>query len=73
MGKPAGVLYIDDKAARVGGDSSEGWAEVWKEVCDLEGKNKYGVAETPEEKKMREKIERQMADQIKSYNDGFVE
>ena len=42
MGKPAGVLYIDDKAARVNGDSKEGWFEVWKEVQNLEGKDKYG-------------------------------
>ena len=73
MGKPAGVLYIDDKAARVRGDSSEGWADVWNEVEGLKGKNKYGTEETPEEKTMREKIERQMADQLKSYHDGFVE
>ena len=73
MGKPAGVLYIDDKAARVRGDSSEGWADVWNEVEDLEGKNKYGTEETPEEKTIREKVERQMADQLKSYQDGFVE
>lgn len=42
MGKPAGVLYIDDKAARVNGDDTEGWREVWKEVKALEGKDKYG-------------------------------
>ena len=42
MGKPAGVLYIDDKAARVNGDDTEGWKEVWKEVKALEGKDKYG-------------------------------
>ena len=32
MGKPAGVLYIDDKAARVNGESEDGWAGVWDEV-----------------------------------------
>ena len=42
MGKPAGVLYIDDKAARVRGNDKAGWSEVWKEVKDLEGKDKYG-------------------------------
>ena len=42
MGKPAGVLYIDDKAARVNGDDEEGWGDVWKEVKALEGKDKYG-------------------------------
>jgi capsule biosynthesis phosphatase len=42
MGKPAGVLYIDDKAARVNGDSKEGWSEVWKEIEDLQGRDRYG-------------------------------
>ena len=42
MGKPAGVLYIDDKAARVNGNDQGGWADVWKEVKALEGKDKYG-------------------------------
>ena len=42
MGKPAGVLYIDDKAARVRGNNEEGWGEVWKEVEELKGKDKYG-------------------------------
>ena len=28
MGKPAGVLYVDDKAARVENDSQEGWYQV---------------------------------------------
>tara|TARA_R110000824_G_scaffold199900_3_gene383937 strand:- start:10899 stop:11309 length:411 start_codon:yes stop_codon:yes gene_type:complete len=42
MGKPAGVLYIDDKAARVGGDSKDGWSEVWKEIEDLQGRDRYG-------------------------------
>tara|TARA_R110000824_G_scaffold195638_1_gene378489 strand:+ start:2049 stop:2450 length:402 start_codon:yes stop_codon:yes gene_type:complete len=42
MGKPAGVMYIDDKAARVRGNDEGGWDEVWKEVDDLEGKDKYG-------------------------------
>ena len=42
MGKPAGVLYIDDKAARVNGNDEEGWSGVWKEVQNLNGKDKYG-------------------------------
>ena len=42
MGKPAGVLYIDDKAARVNGNDQEGWSGVWKEVENLNGKDKYG-------------------------------
>ena len=42
MGKPAGVMYIDDKAARVEGDSEEGWGQVWKEIENLKGKDKYG-------------------------------
>jgi len=42
MGKPAGVMYIDDKAARVRGNDEDGWNEIWKEVDELEGKDKYG-------------------------------
>jgi ATP-dependent phosphoenolpyruvate carboxykinase len=42
MGKLAGVLYIDDKAARVLGDDESGWSDVWKEVSNLEGKDRYG-------------------------------
>ena len=42
MGKPAGVLYIDDKAARVNGNDQEGWSGVWEEVHNLNGKDKYG-------------------------------
>lgn len=42
MGKPAGVLYIDDKAARVRGDHEEGWNMVWHELNNLTGKDKYG-------------------------------
>lgn len=48
MGKPAGVMYIDDKAARVRGNDKSGWDEVWKEVDDLEGKDKYGNLYTKE-------------------------
>ena len=42
MGKPAGAIYIDDKAARVRGDDESGWEEVWKEVDALKDKDKYG-------------------------------
>ena len=49
MGKPAGVLYIDDKAARVRDDNEMGWSEVWKEVSDLKGKDRYGNRLTNDE------------------------
>ena len=49
MGKPAGVLYIDDKAARVRGSNEEGWEEVWEEVSRLKGEDKYGNFYTEEE------------------------
>jgi hypothetical protein len=49
MGKPAGVLYIDDKAARVRGNNQDGWEEVWKEVRELKGKDKYGNHYTEEQ------------------------
>ena len=42
MGKPAGAIYIDDKAARVTGDDHDGWSQVWYEVSDLAGKDRYG-------------------------------
>ena len=42
MGKPAGAIYIDDKAARVEADTQDGWGQVWKEVDNLKGKDKYG-------------------------------
>ena len=42
MGKPAGVMYIDDKAARVNGDDESGWKQVWEEIDNLNGKDKYG-------------------------------
>jgi capsule biosynthesis phosphatase len=42
MGKPAGVLYIDDKAARVRGNDSDGWDGVWEEVENLKGRDRYG-------------------------------
>ena len=57
MGKPAGVLYIDDKAARVRGNDQNGWNEVWQEVSDLDGKDKYGNYYTEEQQ---------------NYWDGFV-
>ena len=42
MGKPAGVMYIDDKAARVNGNSEEGWTQVWDEIDNLQGHDRYG-------------------------------
>ena len=42
MGKPAGILYIDDKAARVNGDDEDGWSQVWSEVAKVKGLDKYG-------------------------------
>lgn len=42
MGKIAGVLYIDDKAARVKGDDEHGWSQVWEEIDNLQGRDKYG-------------------------------
>ena len=42
MGKPAGVMYIDDKAARVNGNSEEGWTQVWDEIDNLQGRDRYG-------------------------------
>jgi capsule biosynthesis phosphatase len=57
MGKPAGVLYIDDKAARVRGNDKEGWSEVWEEVKNLEGRDRYGNHHTEEQQ---------------NYWDGFV-
>ena len=42
MGKLAGVMYIDDKAARVRGDDDLGWKEVWQEIDSLQGKDRYG-------------------------------
>ena len=42
MGKIAGVLYIDDKAARVRSDNEDGWSQVWEEIEDLEGRDRYG-------------------------------
>ena len=42
MGKTAGAIYIDDKAARVRGDNETGWEEVWEEIDNLDGKDRYG-------------------------------
>lgn len=42
MGKPAGVMYIDDKAARVEGDNKNGWQQVWDEIDNLKGRDRYG-------------------------------
>ena len=42
MGKLAGIMYIDDKAARVEGDTDDGWSQVWKEIDNPKGKDRYG-------------------------------
>ena len=42
MGKPAGVIYIDDKAARVSSDDENGWKQVWEEEANLTGRDQYG-------------------------------
>ena len=42
MGKPPGVMYIDDKADRVNGDDESGWKQIWDEIENLNGKDKYG-------------------------------
>jgi capsule biosynthesis phosphatase len=47
MGKPAGVMYIDDKAARVRGDDENGWTQVWEEIDDLDGRDRYGRKVVP--------------------------
>ena len=57
MGKPAGVLYIDDKAARGNGNAQGGWADVWKAGKNVEGKDKYGNC----------------TDEQRAYWDSFVE
>ena len=33
---------IDDKAARVNGDDDEGWLQVWEEIDNLQGRDRYG-------------------------------
>jgi len=68
MGKPAGMLYIDDKAARVRGDSTRGWRDVWDEVEELEGKNRYGTQETASQKAERQRA----AEKLQDYNDSFI-
>ena len=57
MGKPAGAIYIDDKAARVRSNDLDGCEEVWKEVKELKGKDKYGNYYTEEQQ---------------NYWDGFI-
>ena len=42
MGKPAGILYVDDKAARVDGDSDSGWEHVWDCLEKSNNRDKYG-------------------------------
>ncbi len=42
MGKPAGVLYVDDKAVRINSDDHKGWKQFHAELFDLTGKDRYG-------------------------------
>jgi capsule biosynthesis phosphatase len=42
MGKPAAMLYVDDKAARVDGDDSAGWKHVWESLEKAKHSDKYG-------------------------------
>lgn len=42
MGKPAAMLYVDDKASRVFKDDEEGWEVFWSDVDELSRRDKYG-------------------------------
>ena len=42
MGKVAGALYVDDKAARVDEDTEKGWDFFWKELEEIKKKDRYG-------------------------------
>tara|TARA_Y100000310_G_C20144139_1_gene561636 strand:+ start:69 stop:497 length:429 start_codon:yes stop_codon:yes gene_type:complete len=42
LGKPPAMLYIDDKAARVEGDSEDGWSHVSESLEKALKKDKYG-------------------------------
>lgn len=42
MGKVAGAMYVDDKAARVDQDTKEGWSFFWKELEEIKKKDRYG-------------------------------
>ena len=42
LGKPPAMLYIDDKAARVEGDSVDGWSHVTESLEKASRKDKYG-------------------------------
>ena len=42
LGKPPAMLYIDDKAARVEGDSENGWSHVSESLEKALKKDKYG-------------------------------
>lgn len=42
MGKPAAMLYVDDKASRVFKDDEEGWEVFWADVDELSRRDKYG-------------------------------
>lgn len=42
MGKVAGAIYVDDKAVRVDEDTEKGWSFFWKELGEIDKKDKYG-------------------------------
>ena len=42
MGKPAGMIYVDDKAARIDGDTKDGWSFFWEELEEIGKKDRYG-------------------------------
>ena len=42
MGKPAGILYVDDKAVRINSNDTMGWKDFWFYLADLEGRDQYG-------------------------------
>ena len=42
LGKPPAILYIDDKAAKVEGDSEDGWSHVSESLEKALKKDKYG-------------------------------
>ena len=43
MGKAAGDIYVDDKAARVRGENPDEWENALKQIAEIHHKNKYGM------------------------------
>lgn len=41
MGKPAGMIYVDDKGCRIQGDNREDWDHFWDRVKELDGLDQY--------------------------------